>query len=100
MVVNVKETVADTVETVRRTSDVRYQVDQHPWLLFGGATLAGYLLGSWGGGRTSAAFSTNDSQPSATGTTADMSASHSKRGRVWTAVAEGVLVNLIGVSRL
>jgi ElaB/YqjD/DUF883 family membrane-anchored ribosome-binding protein len=73
---NIRETVGDTVETVKRTLDVPHQVDQHPWLMFGGATLAGYLLGSWGGGSTSPAFSTHDSASSAAGTTADMSASH------------------------
>jgi hypothetical protein len=74
-----EERVRETVETVKRTLDVPHQVDQHPWLMFGGATLAGYLLGSWGGGRTSPAFSTNDSESSAAGTTADMSASHAKQ---------------------
>jgi ElaB/YqjD/DUF883 family membrane-anchored ribosome-binding protein len=78
IVETVKGTVGDTVETVKRTFDVPYQVDQHPWLMVGGATLAGYLLGSWGGGSTSPAFSTNDSASSAAGTTADMSASHAK----------------------
>jgi hypothetical protein len=78
IVENIRGTVGDTVETVKRTLDVPYQVDQHPWLMFGGATLAGYLLGSWGGGSTSPAFSTNDSESSAAGTTADMSASHAK----------------------
>jgi ElaB/YqjD/DUF883 family membrane-anchored ribosome-binding protein len=79
IVETVKGTVGDTVETVKRTFDVPYQVDQHPWLMVGGATLAGYLLGSWGGGSTSPAFSTNDSASSAAGTTADMSASHAKQ---------------------
>jgi ElaB/YqjD/DUF883 family membrane-anchored ribosome-binding protein len=78
IVENVRETVGDTVETVKRTLDVPHQVDQHPWLMFGGATLAGYLLGSWGGGRTSPAFSTNGSSSSAAGTTADRSASQAK----------------------
>jgi hypothetical protein len=78
IVENIRETVGDTVETVKRTLDVPYQVDQHPGLMVGGATLAGYLLGSWGGGSTSPAFSTNDSESSTTGTTADMSASHAK----------------------
>jgi hypothetical protein len=78
IVETVKETVGETVETVKRTFDVQYQVDQHPRLMFGGATLAGYLLGSRGGGRTSPAFSTNDSASSAAGTTADMSASHAQ----------------------
>jgi ElaB/YqjD/DUF883 family membrane-anchored ribosome-binding protein len=78
IVENVKETVGDTVETVKRTFDLQYQVDQHPWLMIGGATLAGYLLGNWGGGRPSPTLSTNDSASSAAGTTADMSASHAK----------------------
>jgi ElaB/YqjD/DUF883 family membrane-anchored ribosome-binding protein len=59
IVETVRETVGDTVETVKRTVDVQHQVDQHPWLMVGGATLAGYLLGNWGGGRTSPAFSTD-----------------------------------------
>jgi ElaB/YqjD/DUF883 family membrane-anchored ribosome-binding protein len=76
IVERVKGTVGETVETVKPTFDVPYQVDQHPWLMVGGATLAGYLLGSWGGGRTSPAFSTHDSSSAAAGTTADMSPSH------------------------
>jgi ElaB/YqjD/DUF883 family membrane-anchored ribosome-binding protein len=82
IVETVKGTVGDTVETVKRTFDVPYQVDQHPWLMVGGATLAGYLLGSWGGGSMSPVFSTNDSASSAAGTTADMSASHAKHDRL------------------
>jgi ElaB/YqjD/DUF883 family membrane-anchored ribosome-binding protein len=78
IVETVKDTVGETVETVKRTLDLPYQVDQHPWLMVGGATLAGYLLGSWGSGRTSPAFSTTESASSAAGTTADMSASHAK----------------------
>jgi hypothetical protein len=78
IVENVKGMVDTTVETVKRTFDLQYQVDQHPWLMVGGATLAGYLLGNWGGGSTSPAFSSNDSASSAAGTTADMSASHAK----------------------
>lgn len=76
IVETVKETVGDTVETVKRSLDIPYQVNQHPWLMVGGATLAGYLLGSWGGGSTSSAFSTHDSASSAAGTTAERSASH------------------------
>ncbi len=78
IVETVKDTVGETVETVKRTLDVQYQVDQHPWLMVGGAALAGYLLGSWGGGRTSAAFSTHDSASFAAGTTPDLSASHAE----------------------
>jgi ElaB/YqjD/DUF883 family membrane-anchored ribosome-binding protein len=79
IVETVRETVGDTVETVKRTVDVQHQVDQHPWLMVGGATLAGYLLGSWGGGSTSPAFSTHDSSSYAAGTTAERSASHAKQ---------------------
>jgi ElaB/YqjD/DUF883 family membrane-anchored ribosome-binding protein len=78
VVETVKDTVGETVETVKRTLDVPYQVDQHPWLMFGGAALAGYLLGSWGGGSTSPTFSTHDSASFAAGTTPDLSASHAK----------------------
>ncbi|MGH8059948.1 MAG: YtxH domain-containing protein [Candidatus Entotheonellia bacterium] len=49
----VKETVDDTFEMVKRTFDLQYQVDQHPWLMFGGAILAGYVLGSLGSGGSS-----------------------------------------------
>jgi hypothetical protein len=44
---------------VQRTFDLYYQVEQHPWLLFGGATVVGYLLGRGGSGSTSAAVSTD-----------------------------------------
>ena len=78
IVETVKGTVGDTVETVKRTFDVPYQVDQHPWLMVGGATLAGYLLGSWGGGSTFAAFYTTDSSSAAAGTTAEKSAAQAR----------------------
>jgi ElaB/YqjD/DUF883 family membrane-anchored ribosome-binding protein len=58
----VKDTVNETVdtvkETVQETFDLHRQMEQHPWLMLGGATLAGYLggclLGSTRGARTSA----------------------------------------------
>ena len=46
IVENVKGTVGDTVEAVQRTFDLHHQMEQHPWLLCGGAILVGYLLGS------------------------------------------------------
>lgn len=49
----VKGTVDNTFEKVKRTIDLQYQVDRHPWLMFGGAVLAGYVLGSLGSGRAS-----------------------------------------------
>ena len=58
IVENVKGTVGETVEAVQRTFDLHHQMEQHPWLLCGGAVLVGYLLGSGGNGqRTSAAGS-------------------------------------------
>lgn len=53
---NVKETVDDTISTVhdavhetlgalKSTFDVAHQVDQHPWLMLGGAVAAGYIGG-------------------------------------------------------
>jgi ElaB/YqjD/DUF883 family membrane-anchored ribosome-binding protein len=41
----VKETVHETIETVKSTFDLSHQVDQHPWLMFGGAVAVGYVGG-------------------------------------------------------
>ncbi len=57
---NVKGTVGETVETVQRIFDLHHQMEQHPWLLLSGSLLVGYLLGSGGNGRTSAAGSAYD----------------------------------------
>lgn len=57
IVENVKGTVGDTVATVQRTFDLHHQMEQHPWVLCGGALLVGYLFGSGGNGRPSAAGS-------------------------------------------
>ena len=62
IVENVQGTVEDTIATAQRTFDLPSQVEQHPWPMFGGALLVGYMLGSWGDGRTSAAGSTRDVQ--------------------------------------
>jgi hypothetical protein len=67
IVQNVKGTVGDTVATVQRTFDLPLQVEQHPWPMFGGALLVGYMLGGWRGGRTSAAGSTRDTPGFAAG---------------------------------
>jgi len=60
VVEHVQGTVEDTVATVQRTLDLPLQVEHHPWPMFGGALLVGYMLGSWGGRRTSVAGSTRD----------------------------------------
>jgi phage-related minor tail protein len=80
IVENVKDTVGDTVATVQRTFNLPSQVEHHPWLMLSGSVLVGYLLGSRGGGRRSAAVSTHDPQSSALGTTAALSASYSRPG--------------------
>ena len=46
IVENVKETMDDTVTKVKRSFDLRYQVEQNPWLMVGGAVVVGSILGS------------------------------------------------------
>jgi hypothetical protein len=46
IVENVKGTMDDTVTTVKQAFDFSYQVDQHPWLMLGGAVLLGSVIGS------------------------------------------------------
>ncbi len=46
---NVKGTILDTADSVKRIFDVPYQTRRHPWLAFGSAVLVGYLLGGRGG---------------------------------------------------
>jgi ElaB/YqjD/DUF883 family membrane-anchored ribosome-binding protein len=41
----VKQTVENTVETVKETFDVNRQVERHPWMMFGGAVLLGFVGG-------------------------------------------------------
>jgi hypothetical protein len=41
----VERTVENTVETVKDTFDVSRHFEEHPWLMFGGAILAGYVAG-------------------------------------------------------
>jgi hypothetical protein len=60
IVEHVKGTIGDTVATVKRTFDLPSQMEHHPWPMVGGALLAGYMLGSLGGGRPSAAGSPRD----------------------------------------
>jgi hypothetical protein len=53
----IKDSVDETVERVKYTADLIEQVKQNPWIMFGGAILAGYVLsninreGSLGGRR-------------------------------------------------
>ena len=57
---SLEERVQETVEGVKRTFDLHYQVKQRPWLLFGGSLLVGYMLGPRGG-RSSATADTRES---------------------------------------
>jgi hypothetical protein len=58
---NVKGTVRDTVHTVKQTFDLPYQTERHPWAMFGGSVVAGYLVGmvwaGWPGARSTASTS-------------------------------------------
>jgi ElaB/YqjD/DUF883 family membrane-anchored ribosome-binding protein len=45
-VANVKETMHEGVESVKEVVDVQAHVQRRPWLMFGGAVVGGYLLGS------------------------------------------------------
>jgi hypothetical protein len=42
----IKESVDETIERVKYTADLIEQVNQNPWIMFGGAILAGYVLSS------------------------------------------------------
>lgn len=42
----VEETVGNTVENVKSFFDISRHVERHPWLMFGGSMLAGYI-GGW-----------------------------------------------------
>jgi hypothetical protein len=44
-----EDRVQETVDGVKHSFDLHYQVKQRPWLLFGGSLLLGYLLGPRGG---------------------------------------------------
>ena len=40
-----EDRVQETVDGVKHTFDLHYQVKQRPWLMFGGSLLVGYTLG-------------------------------------------------------
>jgi len=47
IVENVKGTMDDTVTMVKQSFDLRYQVDQHPWLMLGASVVTGSVLASF-----------------------------------------------------
>jgi len=59
----VNETVDTVKETVKETFDLRHQMAAHPWLMLGGATLAGYLGGCLLGNTNGARASSKGWQP-------------------------------------
>jgi ElaB/YqjD/DUF883 family membrane-anchored ribosome-binding protein len=46
MVTDSIQAAKDTVASVKRTFDIKHQVEQHPWAMLGGCALAGLALGS------------------------------------------------------
>lgn len=44
-----EDRVRETIDRAKHTFDLRYQVKQRPWLMFGGSLLVGYSLGRRGG---------------------------------------------------
>jgi len=42
---SVKDSVQDTVGAVKETFDINRQMDQHPWIMLGGAFSLGFLAG-------------------------------------------------------
>jgi len=51
---SVKESVQSAKETVKRTLDIPYQVDRHPWFMMGLALVSGAVAGALVGGRMNA----------------------------------------------
>lgn len=59
----VKEAVHETVNSVKSTFDLRHQVEQHPWGMMAGATLAGFFCGRLLGSVANAAHQETWSAP-------------------------------------
>ena len=84
--------VQETVDGVKHTFDLHYQVKQRPWLMFGASLLVGYALGRRGAPRTTADRS---NAPSSNAQAAEKyrernkqpvygRAFHDQRGRLWS----------------
>lgn len=56
VVINVKETISDTADAIKRTFDISYQTERHPWVVFSASVLVGYLLGNRRGKSFSRSF--------------------------------------------
>jgi len=44
-----EDRIQETVDGVKHTFDLHYQVKQRPWLMFGGSLLMGYMIGRLSG---------------------------------------------------
>ena len=55
-----EDRVQETVNGVKHTFDLHYQVKQRPWLMFGGSVLVGYMLGPRDGGSSATADSSSE----------------------------------------
>src|SRR5947209_4304511 len=51
-ITSVKESVQSATETVKRTFDIPYQVDRHPWAMMGLSLVSGVIAGALAGSRT------------------------------------------------
>jgi hypothetical protein len=45
----IRSSVEETGESLKRSVDLRYQVEERPWAMFGGAVVLGYVVGSLSG---------------------------------------------------
>lgn len=81
----VRGTVDNTVSTVKRTFDIRQQVDERPWVAMGVATAAGYVLGSVGGSDKSSSRRGEAMRYYPSETRRDLNASWSNRDAMPTA---------------
>lgn len=57
LVENVRGTMDETATMVKQSFDLHYQIEHRPWVMVGGAVLAGYLLGGWMGRTSSHRYS-------------------------------------------
>jgi hypothetical protein len=55
-----EDCVQETVDGVKHTFDLHYQVKQRPWLMFLGSLLVGYTLGRWGDGSSTTADTSSE----------------------------------------
>lgn len=55
--------VQETVDGVKHTFDLHYQVKKRPWLMFGGSLLVGYMLGPRGSGSSATVDTMESSSP-------------------------------------